>query len=253
VLLGSGLDSLGKEQLRSLGALCGATIADKWNPRVTHVICGAGGANAAYPGEKTARRTFKYLMGVLHGRWVLTQDWVNAQLSSKKKVDETAYQVEKDGVGCACGAAASKAAAIAGCSGSKNAAAASHMLLRGFEVQLQGEFANKSQMIDLIKAAGGKVVSRLPTTGASTSGTTNNNKKKSNNKTSSTEVGGVVLVEVPDTSEAVAAGFKAAIVGQTWFSKAVETGVPVASHRWLTDSISTFQLAPLDKFLFGSS
>jgi hypothetical protein len=100
-------------------------------------------------------------------------------------------------------------------------------------------------MVELIKAAGGKVVSRLPTTGAATS-----NKKKGNK---SAEVGGVVLVEVPDTSEAVAAGFKAAIVGQTWFAKAVETGVPVASHRWLTDSISTFQLSPLDKFLIGSS
>ncbi|KAG7674909.1 hypothetical protein KSW81_002419 [Nannochloris sp. 'desiccata'] len=248
VLLGSGLDSLGKEQLRLLGALSGATIADKWTPRVTHVICGAGGANAAYPGEKTARRTFKYLMGVLHGRWVLTQEWVNATLSTKTKVDESAYQIEKDGVGCACGAAVSRAAAITGCDGNKNAAA-SPLLLRGFEVQLQGEFANKAQIIELVKAAGGKVVSRLPTTGANTS--TSVIKKKSKKVA---QGGGVVLVEVPDTSEAVAAGFKAAIVSQTWFAKAVETGVPVASHRWLTDSISTFQLSPLDQsFLIGSS
>jgi len=246
VLLGSGLDSLGKEQLRLLGALSGATIADKWNPHVTHVICGVGGANAAYPGEKTARRTFKYLMGVLHGRWVLTQEWVNATLSTKKKVDEGAYQVEKDGVGCACGAAVSRAAAITGCNGNKNATA-SHLLLRGFEVQLQGEFANKAQMIELVKAAGGKVVSRLPTSGANTSIAAAKKKSKE-----VAEVGGVVLVEVPDTSEAVAAGFKAAIEEQTWFAKAVETGVPVASHRWLTDSISTFQVNPLDQFLIGS-
>jgi hypothetical protein len=251
VLLGSGLDSLGKEQLRLLGALSGATIADKWVPHVTHVICGVGGANAAYPGEKTARRTFKYLMGVLHGRWVLTQEWVNATLSTKKKVDESVYQVEKDGVGCTCGAAVSRAAAITGCNGNKNAITASHLLLRGFEVQLQGEFANKAQMIELIKAAGGKVVSRLPTSGANTSSAPGKKKSKRVAVASSAQVGGVVLVEVPDTSEAVAAGFKAAIVEQTWFAKAVETGVPVASHRWLTDSISTFQLSPLDHFLIG--
>lgn len=185
-------------------------------------------------------------MGVLHGRWVLTQEWVNATLSTKKKVDEGAYQVEKDGVGCACGAAVSRAAAITGCSGNKNATA-SHLLLRGFEVQLRGEFANKTQMIELVMAAGGKVVSRLPTSGANTSIA---GLKKKSKKVAVT--GGVVLVEVPDTSEAVAAGFMSAIKEQTWFSKAVETGVPVASHRWLTDSISTFQVNPLDQFLIGS-
>jgi hypothetical protein len=53
--------------------------------------------------------------------WVLTQEWVNATLSTKKKVEESAYQVEKDGVGCACGAgAASNAAAIADCNTGNN-------------------------------------------------------------------------------------------------------------------------------------
>lgn len=250
-LLGSGLDTTGREQLRTLATVSGATVVDKWNPRVTHVICGAGGAGGA--GERSARRTFKFLMGVLHGRWVLTQDWITTCLASKKSIEEGEFVVEKDGVGCPCGAATARAAAVAAVGGgawpspTRNGVAG--LLLRGYEVQLQGEFANRGQMVDLLKAAGATVVSRLPTEGAAVAVAAAGKKR---NSKASAGGGGVVLVEVPDSSEAAIAGYTTAIMSEGWYKKAMESGIPVASHRWVTDSISKFELCSVDAFLIGN-
>ena len=265
VLLGSGLDAAGKEQLRAVATAAGATIANTWSPRVTHVICGSTTPSSSTSSieEKSARRTFKYLMGVLHGQWVLTQQWAAACLSSNTAVGESAFQVERDSVGSMCGAAVARAAVHVSAKEGVGAqqqkqeqsstAAAAVLLLKGFEVQLQGDFANRGQMIELIKAAGATVVSRLPTTGAavvSTTATPTGKGRKINNAAAAaTSGGGVVIVEVPDTSAAAAAGYAAAVVNEHWFSKAVAAGVPVASHRWVTDSISTFKLCELNEFL----
>ena len=58
-----------------------------------------------------------------------------------------------------------------------------------------------------------------------------------------------MIIEVPDTSEIAASGYKAAKMEESWFKKAAEGGIPVAAHRWVTDSISKFELCPLDGFL----
>jgi hypothetical protein len=39
------------------------------------------------------RRTFKYLMGVLGGKWVVSASWLGACLRSEAPVEEEAHEV----------------------------------------------------------------------------------------------------------------------------------------------------------------
>ena len=45
----------------------GVIVERMWSPRVTHLICGTDEMGAA-------RRTFKYLMANLEGKWILKVD-----------------------------------------------------------------------------------------------------------------------------------------------------------------------------------
>lgn len=216
VLLGSGLDSAAKARLRQLAAASGASVAEKWAPRITHVVCGGD--------DRTAKRTFKYLMGVLAGRCMVSESWVDACLAAGQGVHESEHEVEKDSMGCSRRPAKGRP-------GRGGHQAVGTDLLKGFKVQLQGEFGCRAQVVDLIKAAGGTLITRLPVTGAKDGAP-----------------GGVVLVDVPETSAAAADGFKAAIVEEAWFARASGAGVPVLSQRWLTDSISRLELCPMAPF-----
>jgi hypothetical protein len=47
VLLGSGLGTAERESLEGFAALCGARVASRWQPSVTHVVCGLDGSHRA--------------------------------------------------------------------------------------------------------------------------------------------------------------------------------------------------------------
>ena len=48
-----------------LERLCGVTVLKTWDSRVTHVI-------ASVDENGACRRTLKYLMGIIEGKWILT-------------------------------------------------------------------------------------------------------------------------------------------------------------------------------------
>eukprot|EP00198_Chlamydomonas_reinhardtii_P010770 XP_001700107.1 predicted protein [Chlamydomonas reinhardtii] len=91
VLLGSGLEEgpSGKGMVRKLAAAAGAKVVDAVGPAVTHVLCGTDSS-------RRARRTFKYLMGVANGCWVLDVGWAAACLSAGAHVLEADWQVVGD-------------------------------------------------------------------------------------------------------------------------------------------------------------
>jgi len=233
VLLGSGLEAQGKEALKTLATACGATVVDQWRPSVTHVVCGS------LPDSKnctnvcrTAHRTFKYLMGVLAGKWIVSDGWVAACLASGTMVNEDEYEIESDSMGSVGGPNKGRTVRAVRSGGFDG-------LLKGFEIHLVGEFARRAHVVDLVKAAGGKIAGRLPTTGASGG-----------------HPGGVVLMEVPDngntnekTTAIAADAFRAAVAEEPWYAKAVGARVPVVSHRWLTDSISRLEVCPMADFV----
>ena len=71
VLLASQLGAPESAALGRMAAAAGARIAPRWEPGVTHVVCGVTRAGAA-------RRTFKFLMAVLGARWALAPSWLAA-------------------------------------------------------------------------------------------------------------------------------------------------------------------------------
>ncbi|GIM06864.1 hypothetical protein Vretimale_11109, partial [Volvox reticuliferus] len=101
VLLGSALDDgpAGKGLLKRLAAASGGRVVEQYQPAVTHVLCGTDAA-------RRARRTFKYLMGVAHGAWVLDVGWAAACLSAGHALpEEGEFAVLGDQTGGICGAA----------------------------------------------------------------------------------------------------------------------------------------------------
>ncbi|KAJ7553461.1 hypothetical protein O6H91_06G099100 [Diphasiastrum complanatum] len=66
-ICGSALDSDKKVQLASFVSITGATMVKAWSPLVTHVITSTDEQGAA-------RRTLKFLMAILEGKWILKSD-----------------------------------------------------------------------------------------------------------------------------------------------------------------------------------
>ena len=71
VLLASQLGAPENVALGRVAAAAGARVAPRWEPGVTHVVCGVTHTGAA-------RRTFKFLMAVLGARWIVAPSWLAA-------------------------------------------------------------------------------------------------------------------------------------------------------------------------------
>jgi hypothetical protein len=56
-----------QERLAEFSVLTGASLVKVWSSNVTHVIAGTDGQGAA-------RRTLKYLMAILEGKWIVQAD-----------------------------------------------------------------------------------------------------------------------------------------------------------------------------------
>ncbi|KAI5072519.1 hypothetical protein GOP47_0012625 [Adiantum capillus-veneris] len=89
LLCGSALDSDGKNQLAAFAKITGATVSKAWSSNVTHVIAGVDEQGAA-------RRTMKYLMAILEGKWILNMEWVAACLEAGNPVSEEPYEIGVD-------------------------------------------------------------------------------------------------------------------------------------------------------------
>ncbi|CAI9089704.1 OLC1v1024324C1 [Oldenlandia corymbosa var. corymbosa] len=92
VLCCSGLTSIEKEIVSQLEKFSGITVIKNWDPSVTHVV-------AATDDNGACKRTLKFLMGVLEGKWILNIEWVGACIKSMKLVDEQPYEVKVDAHG----------------------------------------------------------------------------------------------------------------------------------------------------------
>ncbi|WOG85904.1 hypothetical protein DCAR_0105097 [Daucus carota subsp. sativus] len=143
VLCGSALSYEEKCYLAKFASTCGATISRSWNPNVTHVIASID-ANGAYT------RTLKVLMAILHGRWVVTMDWIKACKEMNKPVDEEEYEAVLDTHGCWYGPKSGRLQTL------QNAP----KLFSGMNFYFSGDFfpAYKDDLQNLVTAAGGSVV-----------------------------------------------------------------------------------------------
>lgn len=135
VITGSGLQPDEKDVLKAFCAQTGGQYSSEWNKKITHIVCG---------GEVSSPKvTFKYLMGILSNKKILSHSWIEQCMESKSIADETKHAVQLNQ------------------SMTKSNA---KYLLKGFEVQIQGIcLESKGQVTELLQAAGAKVSKRMPT------------------------------------------------------------------------------------------
>ncbi|KAG2247537.1 hypothetical protein Bca52824_087165 [Brassica carinata] len=67
----------------------GVTISRKWEPRVTHVIASTNENGAC-------KRTLKFMMAILEGKWILSIDWIKACMKDREYVSEELYEISID-------------------------------------------------------------------------------------------------------------------------------------------------------------
>ncbi|ESQ55279.1 hypothetical protein EUTSA_v10024364mg [Eutrema salsugineum] len=147
VLCCSGLTNEEKIVISEFAELSGVTISRKWEPSVTHVI-------ASINENGACKRTLKFMMGILEGKWILSIDWIKACLKNTKYVSEEPYEIYMDVHGIREGPYLGRQRAI-----NKEP-----KLFNELKFYIMGDFelAYKGYLQDLIVAAGGTILRRRP-------------------------------------------------------------------------------------------
>ena len=76
-------------QIEQLSTLSGCENSPSFTPAVTHVVVPTSV-------DEPAKRTIKFLQGVVSGKWIVSYAWVSACLAANEFVDEAAYEVRSD-------------------------------------------------------------------------------------------------------------------------------------------------------------
>ncbi|XP_037378037.1 BRCA1-associated RING domain protein 1 [Talpa occidentalis] len=137
VLIGSGLSSEQQKMLSELAAILKAKKCAEFDNSVTHVIV---------PGD-TVQSTLKCMLGILSGCWILKFEWVKACLQRKECEQEEKYEISE---------------------GPKRSRLNREQLLPklfdGCYFYFGGTYKHhpKDNLVKLVHAAGGRVLSRKP-------------------------------------------------------------------------------------------
>eukprot|EP00873_Tetraselmis_striata_P045838 jgi/Tetstr1/466102/TSEL_000930.t1 len=145
ILLSSGLeDDMDRENLHALAAASGAQVVGSWGGSVTHVVCHVGE-------DGRAKRTAKYMHGILEGAWVVSAKWMTACLLAGGPVPEKEYEVVGDTAGGTGGPRKGRARREAN----------QPKLLSGKDVVLHGSFSSREAVKAIVTAAGGHLLTRI--------------------------------------------------------------------------------------------
>lgn len=206
VFIGSGLSSQQQKMLSKLETVLKAKKCMEFDSTVTHVIV---------PDEE-AQSTLKCMLGILSGCWILKFDWVKACLDSKVREQEEKYEVPG-------GPQRSRL----------NREQLLPKLFDGCYFFLGGNFKHhpRDDLLKLIAAAGGKVLSRKPKPDSDVTQTINT----------------VAYHAKPESDQRFCTQY---IVYEDLFNchpERVRQGkVWMAPSTWLISCIMAFELLPLD-------
>ncbi|XAR72517.1 Ubiquitin--protein ligase [Bertholletia excelsa] len=147
VLCCSTLVSEEKEIISEFEKLSGVKILKNWHPSVTHVI-------ASTDENGACRRTLKFLMGILEGKWILNIKWIKACMKAMEPVDEQPYEIGVDIHGVRDGPRLGRLRIL-----NKQ-----RKLFDGCNFYFTGDFVHsyKGYLQDLVITAGGNVLQRRP-------------------------------------------------------------------------------------------
>lgn len=216
VLCGSGLSPKASDLLATFASYSGFVVEKTWSASVTHLIAGTDEVGAA-------RRTFKYLMANLEGKWILKIDWLSACMAANRYVNEEPYEVNIDIHGMIGGPRRARGMAIAKV----------HRLFEGLRFYFLGEYspAYRADLQALISSAGGLVVNRLP------------DSAESNEKPC------LILIYSKDMYSDTSASHREELNKSRYLegkSLAGMVGAKVAGHTWILDSVAAYELQPFE-------
>ncbi|KAL1560489.1 protein BREAST CANCER SUSCEPTIBILITY 1 [Salvia divinorum] len=149
----SALTNTEKETVGEFENLFGVIILKNWDPTVTHVI-------ASTDENGACRRTLKFLMAVLEGKWILSVQWIKACIEAGDIAGEEQFQISVDIHGIRDGPKLGRLRLL-----NKQP-----KLFDGCTFFFMGDFAPsyRGYLHDLVIAAGGKVLNRKPVAGDQT-------------------------------------------------------------------------------------
>eukprot|EP00250_Pteridium_aquilinum_P013046 c21097_g1_i1 orf=110-3070(+) len=217
VLCGSALDSAGKDQLASFAKITGATISKAWSSSVTHVIAGTDLHGAA-------RRTMKYLMAILEGKWILKLEWLAACIETGKPVSEEPFEIGIDIHGVVEGPKR----------GRLLVAQKASKLLGKLQFYFMPDFlpSYKTDLQALVVAGGGQVLHRKPVIQESEAGKRNTIVVYNNENPSTVRKADVGKLMSKRQAEAK--------------DLAALVGAYVVPHQWILGSIGSSMVQPLE-------
>jgi BRCA1-associated RING domain protein 1 len=147
VLCCSSLSSSEKELVSEFAKLAGVPISATWSPNVTHVIASTDLSGAC-------KRTLKFLMAILNGRWIVSIDWVKTCMECMEPIDEHKFEVATDVHGITDGPRLGRCRVID----------RQPKLFDSMRFYLHGDYTKsyRGYLQDLVVAAGGIVLQRKP-------------------------------------------------------------------------------------------
>ncbi|KAL3833680.1 hypothetical protein ACJIZ3_008416 [Penstemon smallii] len=220
VLCYSALSNTEKDLLNEFEKMSGVTILKNWDSSVTHVI-------ASTDENGACRRTLKFLMGVLEGKWILSIQWFKACMEAGELVDEQPYEIAVD---------------IHGIRDGPRLGRLRHPMKRpklfdGYKFFFMGDFAPsyKGYLHDLVIAAGGKVLNRKPVGG--------DQPTSSSGSSATTFI--VYSLELPEKCKQSKAS--SVLNSRRCDAEALarSTGSVAASNSWILNSIAGYKLQSL--------
>ncbi|KAK8522423.1 hypothetical protein V6N12_056131 [Hibiscus sabdariffa] len=150
VLCCSALTVEEKEIISEFEKLAGVTVLKRWDSNVTHII-------ASTDENGACKRTLKFLMGILEGKWILNINWVKACIKAMKPADELPYEISIDVHGIRDGPRL----------GRLRLQNKQPKLFNECKFYIMGDFAPsyKGYLQDVVIAAGGTILHRKPISG----------------------------------------------------------------------------------------
>ncbi|KAG8385241.1 hypothetical protein BUALT_Bualt03G0021600 [Buddleja alternifolia] len=220
VLCCSALTNAEKGIVSEYEKLSGVTILKNWDSSVTHVI-------ASTDENGACRRTLKFLMGVLEGKWILSVHWIKASMEAGELVDEQHYEIAVDIHGIRDGPRIGRLRFI-----NKQP-----KLFNGYTFYFTGDFvpSYKGYLHDLVIAAGGKVLNRKPIAGDYANAST----------TCSPTTFIIYSIELPEKCKPSDGNLILSQRRADAVALASSAGAAVASNSWILNSISGYKLQNL--------
>ncbi|GMI70669.1 hypothetical protein HRI_000736200 [Hibiscus trionum] len=218
VLCCSALTVEEKEIISEFEKLAGVTVLRRWDSNVTHII-------ASTDENGACKRTLKYLIGILEGKWILNINWVKACIKAMRHVDELPYEINID------------------VHGMRDGPRLGRLRLQNKQPKpfneckfyIMGDFETsyKGYLQDVVIAAGGTILHRKPISGAPSSGS----------PTSSTFI--IYSFELPDKCGPKKQHMILSRRQSDAEALANSTGAKAVSNSWVLNSISACKMQSL--------